>query len=122
MLYINEYIERQTIENQSILYALREIIINFDGKIEEKFKYKIPYYHYRGKSFCYLSINKNGEVDLGLVNGNQMDDDYGFLQSHHLKIIRHLKFNTIEEEAFNHISYYLEQGKMIIDKKLDRKK
>lgn len=120
MLYINEYIERQTIDNQAILYALREIIINFDSNVEEKFKYKIPYYHYRGKSFCYLNINKNDEVDLGLVNGNQMIDNYGFLEGEHLKTIRHLKFNSVEDELMTFVNDYLEQGRRIIDKKLDK--
>lgn len=119
MLYINEYIERQTIENQSILYLLRDVILNFDDEVEEKFKYKIPYYHYRGKSFCYLNI-KNDQVELGLINGNQMHDEFNILQNHHLKSIRHLQFNNIDETNLKYVPIYLEKGKVLLDKLLDK--
>ena len=43
---------------QSCYLALRAIILNWDSEITEHWKYKLPFYYYRGKMFCYLWRDK----------------------------------------------------------------
>jgi hypothetical protein len=55
---------------KSYLLALREIILNFNPRISEAWKYRMPFYCFDGKMFCYLwTHKKNGQPYLGIVNG-----------------------------------------------------
>ncbi len=46
---------------QSCLYFLRSIITGFHQDIRETFKWKLPFYTFRGKTFCYLRIDKKND-------------------------------------------------------------
>lgn len=110
MIYIENYIERQTPENQVILYVLRDLILSINPLIEERFSYKIPFYFFNKKSLCYLTVNKKGVVDLGFTKGYLMSDMFNALQSLHLKQVRHLKFTNENEIDTSIIEYFIRQG------------
>lgn len=58
---------------KSYLLFLRDFILAFDDCISESWKYKMPFYCYNGKRFCYLWVNKkNGLPYIGFVDGNKM--------------------------------------------------
>ena len=53
--------------------ALREIILNFNSHITEHWKYKVPFYYYKGKPFCYLwQDNKTQQPYIGIVKGQHI--------------------------------------------------
>jgi len=57
------YILNQKEPFQAILLYVRQIIFNSLPEIEEKFKYKLPFYYYNNKPFCFFNISKsNSEV------------------------------------------------------------
>ena len=59
---------------KSCLLALKEIIINLDENISTAWKYKVPFFCYKGKMFCYLWIDKKTkEPYLGIVEGNRIE-------------------------------------------------
>lgn len=59
---------------KSCLLALRSIILKHDQNITEAWKYKMPFFCYKGKMFCYLWVQKDTHIPyLGLVEGKRMN-------------------------------------------------
>lgn len=55
------------------LLAMRGYILAFDDDINESWKYRMPFYCYRGKRFCYLWVHKKyNQPYLGLVEGKKI--------------------------------------------------
>ena len=56
------------------LSALRQIILGRDSDITEAWKYRMPFFCYKGKMFCYLWIDKKTNFPyLGIVEGGKID-------------------------------------------------
>ena len=71
---IEAYYLRQTEPNKSCLLALRDIILNFDDRITEEWKYGLPSYYYKKKPFCYIwRDNKTHEPYIGIARGFRID-------------------------------------------------
>jgi hypothetical protein len=66
---VDHYIEALPSEKQIIATAVRDIIVAVPG-IEEKFSFKIPFYHYFGM-LCYINNTKNG-LDIGFCRGKDL--------------------------------------------------
>ena len=59
---------------KSCLSALRQIILDRNIDITEAWKYRMPFFCYKGKMFCYLWIDKKTNFPyLGIVEGNKID-------------------------------------------------
>ncbi|MEO8150892.1 MAG: DUF1801 domain-containing protein [Bacteroidia bacterium] len=59
---------------KSYLLFLREFILNYDTNITEGWRYKMPFYFYKGKRFCYLWINKKtNQPYIGIVDGKKIE-------------------------------------------------
>lgn len=58
------------------LLALRDIILNHDKQITKEWKYKLPFFYYKGKMLCYLWIHKKyKKLYIGFANGYLIDND-----------------------------------------------
>jgi hypothetical protein len=58
---------------RACLQAARELIVAHDPLITEAWKYRMPFFCYRGKMFCYLWTRKdNGDPYLGVVEGQRL--------------------------------------------------
>ena len=69
----NYFLEKEGSVRECMLF-LRSYILSFDGRLTEEWKYRMPFYYYKGKMLCYLWTNKkSGEPYLGIVDGNLMD-------------------------------------------------
>lgn len=69
----NFYIEKEE-PQKSCFLALRDIISDFDTSISEHWKYKLPFFYYKKKPFCYLWYNKKTfEPYIGVVKGLQIE-------------------------------------------------
>lgn len=65
---------KQKEPNKSCFLALRDIILNLDNEITIAFKYKLPFFLYKGKMFCYLwQNNKTKEPYIGVVKGSDVE-------------------------------------------------
>lgn len=72
MFKIDEFIEIQTPQTAKILIELRHLIISSHPKMIETWKYKTPFYVYKGM-FCYLSVDKKtNRVYVGFCDGYLM--------------------------------------------------
>jgi hypothetical protein len=59
---------------KSCLLFLREFVLNYDKNITEAWKYKMPFYCYKGKMFCYLWVNKKtNQPYIGIVEGRKIE-------------------------------------------------
>jgi hypothetical protein len=70
---IDQFFLNQDEPTKSCLLYLRELILGFDSGITEAWKYKMPFYCYKGKMFCYLWVNKKTHQPyLGIVEGRKI--------------------------------------------------
>ena len=61
---------------QSCFLALRDIILAFDDDITPDWKYKLPFFMYKGKMFCYLwKDKKTNEPYISMAKGVQLEHD-----------------------------------------------
>jgi hypothetical protein len=59
---------------KSCLLFLRAFILNYNEDITEAWKYKMPFYCYKGKMFCYLWVNKKTRHPyIGIVEGRKIE-------------------------------------------------
>ncbi len=59
---------------KSCLLALRDIILAHDKNIEVAWKYKLPFFTYKGKMFCYLWIHKKYKQPyIGMIEGKWLE-------------------------------------------------
>ena len=66
------YIEKQE-PNKSCLQALRSWIKNSDKRITEAWKYRMPFFCFKGKMFCYLWVDKKTDLPyIGIVEGGKI--------------------------------------------------
>src|SRR6201986_4338275 len=71
---IDNYYLQQNEPAKSCLIFLREHILNYDKDITEAWKYRMPFFCYKGKMFCYLWVHKkNGLPYIGIVEGRKID-------------------------------------------------
>ena len=58
---------------KSCLLFLRRFILDFDKNITEAWKYKMPFFCYKGKMLCYLWVNKKTfSPYIGIVEGRKI--------------------------------------------------
>jgi hypothetical protein len=59
---------------KSCLLFLREHLLSYDKNITEAWKYKMPFYCYKGKMFGYLWVNKKTHQPyIGIVEGRKIE-------------------------------------------------
>ena len=71
---IDNYFLQKEEPVKGCLLFLREYILSYDKNITEAWKYRMPFYCYKGKMFCYLwTHKKNGSPYIGIVEGKKID-------------------------------------------------
>jgi len=73
MREIDRFYLQQEEPVKSCLLFLRSFILAHDKNITEAWKYRMPFFCYKGKMFCYLWINRNTrEPYIGIVEGRKI--------------------------------------------------
>lgn len=58
------------------MLGLRDIILTVDPNITAEWKYKLPFFYYKGKMLCYLWVHKKYKQPyIGFVDGNLLNDE-----------------------------------------------
>lgn len=70
MSAVDTYIESLPETKAEIASLVRELLISTVTGIEERFSFKIPFYHYYGM-FCYINATKEG-IDVGFCRGKDL--------------------------------------------------
>ncbi len=95
--------------NQSCFMAMREIILSLDDQVTEEWKYRMPFFYYKGKMFCYVwTDKKTKEPYLGVVRGNLLD--HPALEAGDRTRIKILRINPNEDIPIELIAEILEQA------------
>lgn len=69
----NFYLQHPTAVNECLL-ALRNIILKQDELVTAAWKYRMPFFCYKGKMFCYLWVHKTlHQPYIGFVEGNNLN-------------------------------------------------
>lgn len=93
-----EYILNQPEPYRSILFNLQIIIESQIPEVELVYKWKIPFYYYKGKPFCYFNAShKRYYVDLGIVKGFQLTIHQDKLISEKRSIMKSLRYFSADE-------------------------
>lgn len=67
---VDEFIEALPAEKRDLAEMVRELIWENVPAVEEKFSFKIPFYHYFGM-FMYMNPSKQG-IDIGFCRGKDL--------------------------------------------------
>jgi len=78
MKKVEEYMESLPDDRRVICETIRELILENVPGIEEKFSFKIPFYHYFGM-FMYLNQTADG-TDVGFCRGKDLVNAFPQLQ------------------------------------------
>lgn len=71
---IDNYFLNKEEPTKSCLLFLREFILAYDSQISKAWKYRMPFYCYKGKMLCYLWTNKDsGQPYIGIVDGRLIE-------------------------------------------------
>ncbi len=92
------YIINQPEPYRSILLHLQIIIESTIPEIESLYKYRIPFYYYEKRPFCFLNAShKRDYVDVCFVRGNQIIIHKESLITKNRKKMASLRYKSIEE-------------------------
>jgi hypothetical protein len=95
------------------LLALKSIILKQDPHITAEWKYRMPFFCYKGKMFCYLWVHKTlHQPYLGIVEGKRIEHpDLIIEKRSRMKIMlfdaeKDLPVNDIESILQQALSFY----------------
>jgi uncharacterized protein len=93
---VDSYIEALPAEKRKVANQLRELLHSMIPGIVEKFSFKIPFYHYCGGMFCYISHDKSG-VYLGVCYGKFFADEYEAMEIKDRAMVASVHINSLAE-------------------------
>ena len=109
-----EYILKQPEPYRSILLHLQMVIEQTIPSLELKYKWKIPFYYYKGKPFCYFNAShKKQYVDVGLVKGKLIKVHTEYLVGEKRKKMVSLRYKSMEEVGNQVLIEVLEEAKSL---------
>lgn len=98
---------------QSLLLALRDLILSSDLNLKETIKYGVPCFTYRGKILCYNIKDKKGLTYVLFNYGNFLH--HPLLQSKGRKLMKSIDVPLNEDIPIESIYEVLAQGKKHIE-------
>lgn len=94
---------------RSCLLALQKIITSVDEQIKPAWKYRMPFYCYGKKMFCYLwTDKKTGLPYIGIVEGGRID--HPLLELGDRKRMKILRVNPNEDIPVEEIKLILRKA------------
>lgn len=95
-------------ENNACFQFLRGHILSYDDKITEHWKWKLPFYYYKGKMFCYFWIDKKSQHPyVCFAKGNKSNNPN--LELGTRKMMKSLTINPNEDIPINILNEILEE-------------
>ena len=95
---IENHIFNQAEPYQSIMLYVRSVIKKTLPTIEEKYSYKLPFYHYNKKPLMYLNVLKGTNyVDVVFMDGKMLEEKYPQLKNDNKrKRVRSIQVKSLE--------------------------
>ncbi len=102
---VDSYIDGLPEDRKAIVEQLRSIIHALVPAVQEKFSFKIPFYHYFGM-FCYINPVKDG-IDLGICNGKSFADDFEHLEVKGRALIATVRLRSLHDISLKQVTEVL---------------
>ena len=102
---LDNFYLKQEEPTRGCLLALRDVILKHNYEITAEWKYKLPFFYFKGKMLCYLWIHKKYKQPyIGFVDGNLIDHP-DLLQEKRarMKILLINENSDLPIEKINHI-------------------
>ncbi|UOB16514.1 DUF1801 domain-containing protein [Abyssalbus ytuae] len=115
---VENYFFNQKEPCQSIMLYIRSVILKTLPGVEEKYSYKIPFYHHNKKPLCYLNILKGTDyVDVAFVQGILLEGKFPELKDDNKrKQVRSLQVKNLEHFDETMFSRLLQEAANLLDK------
>lgn len=100
-----QHILNQKEPYQSIMLYVRSVIFKSLPEVEEKYKYKVPYYTHKSKPMLYINVLKGTNyVDVAFVQGVLLEENYPELKdNNNRKQVRSIQVKNLEN--FNELQF-----------------
>lgn len=94
MKHLDDFYLNQEEPLKETFFALREIILKQDKDITHVLKYRMPFFCFKGKMFCYLWIHKKHKQPyIGIVEGKHFDEPFLLQEARSRMKIMLINFN-----------------------------
>ena len=95
---IEQHIFKQEEPYKSMMLFVRDIIKSVLPEVDEKYSYKIPFYHYKKKPLVYLNrLRGTHFLDVSFLDGAILQKEFPQLKDYNnRKRARSLQFNSLE--------------------------
>ena len=96
---VEQYLFNQKEPYQSIMLYVRSVIFKTLPQVEEKYSYRIPFYHHNKKPLCYLNILKGTNyVDVAFIQGILLQGEFPQLKDmNNRKQVRSIQVKNLED-------------------------
>ena len=84
---------------QSLMLYIRSVIKRTLPEVEEKYSYRIPFYHYAKKPMLYLNVLKGTDyLDVAFIQGILLEHNYSDLKDYNnRKKVRSIQIKNMED-------------------------
>lgn len=91
------YILSQTEHYQAIILHLCDVIEQVVPDVELLFKWKLPFYYYKKKPYCYLNmLKKENAIDLCFMKGHLLTKHRDKMIDKDRKLVASLRYNNLK--------------------------
>lgn len=90
------YILNQQEPFRSILLQIQVIIETTVPDLDLKYKWRLPYYYYKQKPFCFLNVTK-GYVDIGFRDNEHLKIFDQYLVKENRKVMKSLRYYSLKD-------------------------
>ncbi|HKG08344.1 MAG TPA: DUF1801 domain-containing protein [Pedobacter sp.] len=71
---LDDFYQQKAEPIRSCMLALRDYLLAWNPDLTAEWKYKLPFFYYKGKMFCYLWIHKTCKQPyIGIVRSKNID-------------------------------------------------
>ena len=100
---VEDFFKNLPLKQRKIAFSARNVLLSLNDKMQEAFKYKTPFYCYRGKNLFYLTFPDKKQLVLGILYANELKDESGLLKGNQ-KIVRHIYLEQIDIQSNDFIT------------------
>ena len=93
-----EHILKQSEHFQSLMLHICAVIEKNVPEVELLFKWKLPFYYYKKKPFCYLNVlKKENAIDLCFMKGYLLKKHRNLMFDKDRKLVASLRFDDLSK-------------------------
>lgn len=108
------YILNQPEIYRNMLLHIVTVVENTVPEVTLEFKWKIPFFYYKKKPFCFLNAShKSAYVDIAFSKGYRLKNNLNFLIGDGRNTYKSLRYSTLEEIDNSILISVIEEAKSL---------